>query len=65
MLSFKICVAGSVWLARPARGSLYQRTEGKMEAELLTKLTALSEKEIAYLNGVVDGLNAAASATVN
>ena len=32
-----------------------------MNAELLTKLTALSEKELAYLNGVVDGLNAAAT----
>ena len=35
-----------------------------MNTELLTKLAELNEKAIAYLNGVVDGLNAAASATV-
>ena len=30
-----------------------------MNTELLAKLTALSERELAYLLGVVDGLNAA------
>ena len=31
-----------------------------MNAELLAKLATLNEKEIAYLLGIVDGLNAVA-----
>ena len=32
-----------------------------MNAKLLAKLSALNEKEIAYLLGVLDGLNAVAT----
>ncbi len=35
-----------------------------MDTELLTKLTSFSEKEIAYLLGVVDGLSAVATSAL-
>lgn len=50
------------WQTRPARGSLYQRTEEKMETNantgLMAKLATLDAVS-AYLQGIVDGLEAA------